>query len=289
MRKLIGEFLAVAVASLVIAGSVMAWAPEYVSENWDGYTSGGTPYEDRMVYGPNNSVYWELRGGALMELTGGALSSPHAYRIPAGSASKISYNVDFDGVFDGNTAHDQIVLQGWMYDSGNPSTSWLGLGKHADEYQNNGLIRIGNDGGSTYKVQYGKVLESEGLMTVDTGMPISEGWHYMRVELLNTNYLGFWEATWMVGSDYQGDYGNIGPGSGRFAQWRDGSFSWFFDRASATSVILGSEYETAGTVAWDNIAAGSYDFVGAPVPEPGSILILGSGLVGLAGFVRRRR
>lgn len=53
------------------------------------------------------------------------------------------------------------------------------------------------------------------------------------------------------------------------------------------TAITGLAYNTAGTITFD-LNAGHY-FALTPVPEPGSLLALASGLVGLIGFGIRRR
>jgi hypothetical protein len=253
--------LAVSLLSAITAGSAGA-AANHLEENWDGYTSGSTPY------GPNNGLNWELKSGEWMALTGGpALSDAQSYVMNPGDTSEIRYPVDL-------AAFEHIAVQGWLHDTGFASTSWLGLTNH--ETVNNSLIRIGTNNTSTYQVQYGEFFAGTGIQTVDTGLPIEAGWHYARLDIVNANYLNFWECTWRI---YSADQ----------SVQNTGKFSWFFDRASATRVVLGSDQMTPFEVAWDDIKVGSGEFVGPPVPEPGGMLVLCSGLIGLVGLACRRR
>lgn len=243
------------------AGAVNA----QLEETWDGYTSGSTPY------GKNNGWDWELKNGDWMGLNGPAKSGSQSYSIDYGSTSEITYAIDLN-----TSAIDHVVVQGWLYDSGDLSNSWLGLGNH--ETTNNSLVRIGTNNSLEYQVQWGMFFEGSGLNTVSTALPIEAGWHYTRLDIVNANYLGFWRCDWLIDS------------ADRTVR-KTGSFSWFFDRPSATRVVLGSNVSTYGAVAWDDIKVGSYEFVGPalPIPEPGGLFALGTGLIGLAGIIRRRR
>jgi hypothetical protein len=68
---------------------------------------------------------------------------------------------------------------------------------------------------------------------------------------------------------------------GNFA-FADPDVSWSFDASSSTTTQTG--FTTLGTPNWEDLSV-EFD---TPVPEPGSMLLLGSGLMGLAASARRR-
>lgn len=249
--------IVVLVMLISLTGMAIA-VPSTFSETWEGYTNGATPYGS-----------WELQAGAWGGISTPGYDSNQCYSVAQGNTARIRKAVNLDD-------QTHIVLQGWLKDSGGANSSMLGLAGD-NTADNNSMIRIGANSASNYQVQYYEGLGS-GLITVDTGLAAEAGWHFTRLDLEDTGFVGIWNVTWRMWNTAK-------------TVERTGQFGWFFNKTDANYVTLGSPNATAGAVAWDDIEVGSLDDVGPPpvVPEPSSLLALGSGLAGMAAFIRRRR
>ena len=243
----------------VFLAATMAGAFTTFSENWEGYTNGATPYDS-----------WELQAGTWGSISSPGLASPQCYSVAQGQTSRIRKVVNLDSI-------THIVLQGWFNDSGVMNSSMLGLAgdNTADD---NSMIRMGANNAANYQVQYFDGLAG-GLNTVDTGLAVEAGWHFARLDIVDVGAFGLSTVTYRVWNAAK-------------TVEKKGEFPWFFTRVDSNWVTLGSPGAASATVKWDDINFGSLADVGeAPliIPEPGSLLALASGLMGLTALLRRRR
>jgi len=232
--------LAMMVLILALSATTVWAIPAQWTETWEGYTNGVTPYDS-----------WELQAGSWGGIFTPGLDSNKCYSVNQGQTSRIRKAVHLDD-------HTHIVLQGWLFDSGGLNNSMLGLAGDTTA-DDNCMIRIGATGAANYQIQYFDGLQSPSVITVDTGLPVEQGWHFVRLDISFTpNFLNIWNVKWRVWN------------AARTVE-KSGEFGWWFAKADSNWVTVGSPVATPGAVAWDGIQVGSITDVGPPPPIQGDL------------------
>lgn len=249
MYKLFGTVL---VATLLIL-SMASMANAGWTETWESYVSGATPYDG-----------WSLINGTWMGLglPNHTPGGDQSYKITAGATSRITKGLGFAA-----TDQTSITLEAWFYDSNGASSSkrtWVGL--QNDGVVDNALARIGcNNLPAGYTFHY----YNGALQMVNTGLGNETGWHYTKL-VFTKQTAPNWKIDWQINSVAGTPY--------------TGSVTYAWSASTVNAVALGYNYSTTVEVDWDDIALSNQ-----PVPEPSSLLALGTGLFGMVGFLKRRR
>lgn len=186
---------------------------------------------------------------------------PHglSFKNAVGSTTRISKGFTGSGT--------KYILKFNFYDSSvatNTTRSFGGFAQNAAAPATNGaLFRLGNNNQAKYQVHYWTTA----LQTIDTGITRSVGWHSVTL-IMDT--------------------------AAKTLQWKlDNTTSALISNPNILApncVVLGYNYSNGtGTtpdvsVYYDEIEVGD-----GVIPEPSSMLALGSGLLGLLGILRRRR
>ncbi len=248
--KVLACLLVIGATVILCAG--MASAQTGWTEDWEAYTSTAAPYGD-----------WVLDTGVWEPLTGGgAARGNQAYRFVPVTTTRIGRDLGFDA-----SATQGLTLEGWLYDSNGGSTMKRGsLGIQQDFSISKSLVRIGLNNSSSYQVHY--VKSGTSVTVVDTGLRIQTGWHYVKLELVPAADGVNWTCNWRIDAADGTPY--------------TGFFTWDWLAESANKVVVGYNLTTSNEVDFDDITV-------TPnlVSEPGSILALGTGVVGLFGIRRR--
>jgi hypothetical protein len=220
-------------------------------ETWESYTSGVTPYDQ-----------WVLNTGTWSALGTPAHGGSKAYKIAPVQVSRIGKNLGFVA-----TQMASVTLQGWFYDSSTSTSkrSWLGF-QNGSFAVDTALVRIGMNNAAAYQVHY---YYNSAVQIINLPFGNQVGWHYVKLALTPQGG-GNWRVDWQINKVDNTAY--------------TGNFTYPWNAATAGKVVVGYNYSTTYEVDWDDIT-----LTGVPVPEPGSLLVLGSGLMGLAAFMAKRR
>jgi hypothetical protein len=224
-----------AVSAAVLLSAERAWcAPGYVSETWDSYTNNAAPFGDWKVDAARHCEWGEI-------LSDKGPEHGKCYWVKAETKSRIVHDIDL-------SASKDIVLQGWLYDSGiADSKGGIGFVDAADRVGNN-LIRIGLIGGThrAYVVVYYDPLQAKSSLTINTGMPVEKGWHFMRLDIHEDRSVTYrvWNADQTIENK--------------------GNFVWVFDKKKLTQVTIGAVPPTTGPLGFANIKVGDLEQVGPP-------------------------
>ncbi|MCI0496031.1 PEP-CTERM sorting domain-containing protein [candidate division KSB1 bacterium] len=101
----------------------------------------------------------------------------------------------------------------------------------------------------------------------NTGVARSIGWHQLKFQLSSTDgAIHFYLDGNFVGLSTRNDYTNLGTAIGLYTMFDDPLSGW----------------DPKPFTIWDDFE------VGSTIPEPGTFLLLGFGLIGLAGLSRKR-
>lgn len=166
----------------------------------------------------------------------------------------------------------EAYISAWIYAGptapGNSGTSWRSfIGFQQDTTGNSSIMRIGLNSSSTVSVQY----FTTATQTVNTTAPglVTNKWYFLELDMKRVGTSGtVYDAIW-----------SVTPDGGTKATGTISAINWA-GVANVNSVVLGYNNGTNNDVYWDSLSV--------TVPEPGSMLALGMGLVGLLGFVRRK-
>lgn len=253
------------------AGSFLDLHPAGHESSEANAVSGGK----QVGYVDSHAALWSGTAEGWVDLhPGGAYSTSSAFG--AGDGQQVGY---------ANDGMQRACL--WSGTAG----SWVDL--HPSGYGYASSIARGVAGGW----QVGDAVASGGAVTVTAGL-----WNGTAASWVSLNPSGCFEshaygvsAGWQVGlaaGSPTGDYYHASLWNGTAESWFDlhDLLNPAYTHSSAQSIcvsgddiwIAGAAYNSATSyneaVLWHNV-----------IPEPSSLLILGSGLLGLAGLVRRKR
>jgi len=260
---------------LVVVLSLPAAAVYQVNwtDNFDSYSAGALNGQAGWVSSGINVVYDIAR------------STPKSVQQPAAGVTTATKNMQFGGV----PAFQVGYMKAWIYDpaSGGGIDTRVGPHSSAGVGVSNCFTANATDSRST---AFWYAQWSWSPVPIDgTNAPIGagyyftavapaarvSGWNYVIVSWAFDYVAGTGQVQWRINQATPNLQLNLDSTSGRWAASHD-----------VAGIFLGSAYAATGT----NIVQGHIDdleFHG--IPEPTSLLALGTGLIGLAGLIRRKR
>ena len=209
-----------------------------------------------------------------------------------------AYTIEMSGATGGNPSSNVYQVTGLV--AGDMfSVNWLlpanaqgnllpvalsATGKFTVNQINDNSIMLGvslknttNPGAYTGRLDMTALGLTTGNNTV-TSAGISDGSTFVRASTDNFPAFSTTDACFFVGQNCAGA-GNQGLGAGGTDAFTVAIMGDFKEGESITLDTFATKWQTGN---------GSYELAGSPVPVPGAVWLLGSGLLGLVGFGRRK-
>jgi hypothetical protein len=212
------------------------------------------------------------------------LAEPLAFPTPSMAAL---YQISFTGKITESTnleLMDKIITGSWTYDDTFPDGS--DSGNWGAEGHTTGIVNYSYNGST---IGYGEFFENGRIETMYVGA-ITSANDYFTLRGNNDDYMNYVASHWLFnGNEFLSGGGTLTPTSAVLNSALNKGFDFYNsvyeyrEDASGVSHVLVYQNNFSGEI----LSVNSAEDV-KPVPEPGTLMLLGSGLAGLIGFGRKK-